>query len=339
MIRKAETFAMTALLVAVYCSLALGQALPPTILVIEVENQVEYQEDLSDPSRIGTNPGITPPGPIRRGGVAVVYGDIVAVNGQPAKGTLVARAGGIFAPNPAPSPGQAIADIARGGTMREQIFAILKSDGTPIGTIVGLGFSGGPPPAGAPLIQTSGNWPIVGGTGPFLGARGQFGAAQAAGDPPPRAASYAEDPANRRINGGGKQRYVLTVIPMFRPEIVQTPSGPAVTHSSDFSLVTASKPAAAGEVLSLFATGLGPTRPGVNPSAPFPASPPAVVNSPVEVTVNGRPAEVTAAVGFPGAVDGYQVNFRVPPDTAKGAATVQVSAAWIAGPEVKMAIQ
>ena len=89
----------------------------------------------------------------------------------------------------------------------------------------------------------------------------------------------------------------------------------------------------------MFVTGLGPTRPGVDPGKPFPATPPAVVNSPVEVTVNGRPAEVTAAVGFPGTVDGYQVNFRVPTDATKGPATIQVSAAWIAGPEVRIVIQ
>ncbi len=40
----------------------------------------------------------------------------------------------------------------------------------------------------------------------------------------------------------------------------------------------------------------------------------AVVNSPVEVTVNGKAAEVLGAVGYPFAVDAYQVNFRVPPD-------------------------
>ena len=52
-------------------------------------------------------------------------------------------------------------------------------------------------------------------------------------------------------------------------------------------------------------------------------------------------ATMPAAVGFPGAVDGYQVNFRVPPDTAKGVATatIQMSAAWIAGPEVRITVQ
>jgi uncharacterized protein (TIGR03437 family) len=67
-----------------------------------------------------------------------------------------------------------------------------------------------------------------------------------------------------------------------------------VTHTSDFTPVSAAKPAAAGEV-SVFATGLGLTTPGVNPGQPFPASPPAV-NSPVEVLVNGKSADVYAPI-------------------------------------------
>jgi uncharacterized protein (TIGR03437 family) len=126
---------------------------------------------------------------------------------------------------------------------------------------------------------------------------------------------------------------------MESPEIVLSSGGPAITHSSDFSLVTASKPAAAGEILSLFVKGLGPVNPGVDPGAPFPSSPLAAVNSPVEVTVNGEAAEVLSAVGYPGAVDGYQVNFRVPPDTAKGSASIKVSAAWISGGPVNIAVQ
>jgi uncharacterized protein (TIGR03437 family) len=131
---------------------------------------------------------------------------------------------------------------------------------------------------------------------------------------------------------------VLHVIPKSVPQIVTTPNGPAVTHSGDFSLVSASKPAAPSEILSLFVTGLGPVR-GVDPGKPFPSNPLAAVNSPIDVAVNGKPAEVLAAVGYPGAVDGYQVNFRIPPDTAKGTATIQVSAAWIAGPTVGIPVQ
>ena len=126
---------------------------------------------------------------------------------------------------------------------------------------------------------------------------------------------------------------------MTAPQIMIAAGGPAVTHSSDFSLVTASKPATAGEILSAFASGLGPVNPGVDPGQPFPSSPLAVVNSPVEVTVNGKPAQVLSAVGFPGAVDGYQVNFQMPPDTTKGPASIQVSAAWISGAAVSIPVQ
>ena len=201
------------------------------------------------------------------------------------------------------------------------------------------GLGGGSAVPGAPLSVTQGNLAIVGGTGAFLGARGQFGQAVTSQTIPARRASMMEDPASRRRNGGGRGRFVLHLIPMSRPEVVTTSSGPAVTHSSDFSLITASKPAAAGEILSLFVTGLGPTKPGVDPGTPFPASPLVAANSPVEVRVNGKPAEVTAAVGYPGTVDGYQVNFRVPADAAKGTATIQVSAAWIAGPAVSITVQ
>jgi uncharacterized protein (TIGR03437 family) len=346
MTRKAETLAMTVLLVAVYCGLALGQATPLTILTIDVENVVDYRQDIYDSTKYATNPNITP-STIGQGnfGFANFLGDIVSVNGQPAKGIFTAPHRGIKA-TPAPIPGQAIADVTR-DSVKELVFEILKSDGTPVGTIMCFGLDSGLPPPGAPSDhpgalsdQTRGNFAIVGGTGAFLGARGQVVQRQQALEAvPPRGASMAEDPANRRINGGGRILYFLHVIPMSAPQIVNTAGGPAVTHSSDFSLVTASKPAAAGEILSLFVTGLGPTVPGVDPGQPFPATPPAVVNSPVSVTVNGKPAEVTAAVGFPGTVDGYQVNFRVPSDAAKGTASIQVSAAWIAGAAVSIVIQ
>ncbi len=121
--------------------------------------------------------------------------------------------------------------------------------------------------------------------------------------------------------------------------IVVTAGGAAVTHSSDFTLVTTSKPAAAGEVLSIFATGLGPTLPAVASGQAFPSSPLAAVDSLVEVRVNGRSAIVLAAVGFPGAVDGYQVNFRVPAGTVKGSATIELSAAGVAGTPVNIVVQ
>ena len=331
MIRSADKF-VAVLGGIIGCCLVYGQTAAPTILVIDVDNNVEYQEDISDPSKFATNPAITPSATPRNFYVATIIGDIVAVNGQPAKGTYVGRARSLYAN--VGTPGAAVTDVTR-AAIREQIFEILKSDGTPVGTVVALGDSGGPPPPGAPLAAQKGNWAIVGGTGAFLGARGQEGV----GTNSARAASMAEDPGNRRTNGGGPARYVLHVIPMEVPQIAITANGPAVTHSKDFSLVSASAPASAGEVLSAFLTGLGPTVPGVDPGQPFPASPLANVNSPVEVTVNGQPAEVIGAVGLPGTADGYQVNFRLPVEMAKGAIAVQVSAAWISGGPVTIQVQ
>src|SRR5206468_7497054 len=111
-----------------------------------------------------------------------------------------------------------------------------------VGTIMCLGLNAGPPPPGSPLSQTGQNFAIVGGTGAFLGARGEQGGKQTPRTIPIRAASMAEDPANRRGNGGGRLRWLLTVIPMSFPQTVDTPAGPAVTHASNLTLVTASDP-------------------------------------------------------------------------------------------------
>ena len=255
---------MAVLLVAACCTLGLGQVVPPTILEVDVENFVQYAEDTSDLSKFATDPNVTTAVPPRNFASAVAIGDIVAVNGQPAKGT-VTRHFRTLTLNTAPNPGQAIADTVRGAVVAST-FEILKSDGTPIGTIVSYGLAGGSLPPGAPLSISS-NLAITGGTGAFLGARGQFGQAVTPQTIPQRAASITEDPANRRRNGGGRVRFVLHVIPLSAPQIVTTAGGPAVTHSNDFALVSVSRPAAPGEILSLFATGLGSTTDGRRVSA------------------------------------------------------------------------
>jgi uncharacterized protein (TIGR03437 family) len=202
-----------------------------------------------------------------------------------------------------------------------------------------LGLDGGAPPPGAPAVSRQSNFAITGGTGAFLGVRGQFEAGPAiAGAPAIRNASVREDPAMRRINGGGHSAYILHLIPISRPEIVVTDAGPAVTHA-DFSAVTPAKPAKAGEILIVKATGLGPTIPGVDPGLPFPADSPMSVNSPVDVTVNGQAAQVINKIGWPGLLDTYRVDFRVPDGTTAGTAVMQLTAAWIAGAPVSIPVQ
>ena len=126
---------------------------------------------------------------------------------------------------------------------------------------------------------------------------------------------------------------------MFRPEVLTEANSPAVLHASDSTLVTPASPAHAGEVLTVFASGLGPTRPGVDPGQPFPSSPLQPVNSPVDAAVNGIPAEVISANGYPGAVDVFQVNFRVPDDAQSGSATLRMTSGYIPGRDIKIPIQ
>ena len=177
-----------------------------------------------------------------------------------------------------------------------------------------LGLNGGVSPPGGNFGGQ--NFAIVGGTGAFLGAGGQQGGRQIPQFTiPPRAASITEDPANRRLNGGGRVRWLLAIIPMVRPEIVTTNRKALILHAGNSTPVTGGNPATPGETLSLIASGLGPTVPSVDFGEPFPSSPPAVVNSPLEVTVNGTAAEVLTAIGLPGQVDTYQIQFRVPAGT------------------------
>jgi uncharacterized protein (TIGR03437 family) len=328
-----------------YVNPARGQA-SPTTLVVELENVVEYQVDTTDLSKWGTNPNITP-GSVAQGkgvgcaGVPIIgYGDIVSVNGQPARGTYAVR-GTSVCMSPTPTAGAFTISDTTWNSKRDETFEILQSDGTtPVGTIMTIGLNSGSPTPPGPRAGNH-NYAIVGGTGAFFGLRGQKGGAnnRLSSAVPERTASITEDPAKRRLNGGGHIASVLYVIPMSRPEFLTTANGPAVAHSSDFSLVSTTKPAAAGEILSLFATGLGPTRPSPDPGQPFPSSPLAVVNSPIDVTVNGKSAEVLGAVGYPGSVDSYQVNFRIPSDIGSGSATIQISAAWIPGVSVSIQVK
>ena len=314
--------------------------MPPVVLRIDTGNFVRYDQETADWTKFGTSPGIVTlvPGHLPPFGSYIGLADVVSVNGKPVKGVRVFRGLNTnFAINPIPK--QAVADLS-GTPYVDQLFVIQNLDGTVIGTIAVTGLQITSP---APAASGLGGWAsvVVGGSGAFLGVTGQGCGVSGGGTPPggSRITSVTEDPANRRINGGGTTYSVFCLIPRTRPEVVTTAAGPAIVHSSDYSPITPAKPAKPGEILTLFAYGLGPTRPGVDPGQPFTADPQQLVIAPVEVLVNGKSSEVLYAGGYPGAVDGYQVNFQVPNTTMPGMASVQVTGAWIPGPEVRMLIQ
>ena len=241
---------------------ALAQ-MPGVVIQVDVRDLLAYHYDVLDRTTWGRSPGptVAAPAPPAFGSQLLVI-DIVAVNGRPAKGAVVTR---ITALNlrPFPTPGQAISDVNRSG-VRDNIFEFVADDGTPIGSIMTSGLSGGGSPPGAPLTFPGNNVAIIGGTGAYLGMRGQVSSLMLLPNSGTgRAASVSEDPANRRALGtGGVIRYVLHLVPMERPAIA------SVFHS-DFTPVSASSPARAGETLIVSATGLGPTRPGSTRSSRF----------------------------------------------------------------------
>ena len=308
---------------------------PASNLQVDLNNYVLYNYDTFDTTQFGMNPKATNV-TMKTYNYHVSIADINAVSGAPAKGTLLCTHT-MFVLSPTAAPGSmfAIADTAR-SMVDDCSLEILTSGGATVGTIFFHGLFGGPPPPGAPQNSARSNLIVTGGTGAYLGVRGQ---ATQTGPWTPRVASVTEDPANRRVNGGGTQSVILQLFPMFRPTIAMASGGPAVVHSSDFSLVTPAKPAQAGEILTLYATGLGPTNPGVDYGQPFPASASAPVTSPIQVIVNGASANVLYSGSFPGAVDGYQVNFRVPSGTASGPATLELTAGFLAGNLVTIQIQ
>lgn len=308
---------------------ALAQTARPSILQLDEVNLVNYSLDIGDVTKAATSSAITPAAiqPTFQKGTGI--GDIVAVNGQAVKGTHIITYTRINS-TPIVTPGQAIADVTR-GTVIFHFVEIQGADGTAIGTITGQGFSRGEPPPGSSAAVTTSNAVITGGTGAFAGARGFLGTTNPQTSVPNRSASFVEDPAYRRVNGGGTARYIFTLYPYESPQII------AIAHA-DYSLVSAAKPTIAGETLIMIATGLGPTRPGVEVGQNFPSSPLAAVNSPIAVTVNGTAAPVLGAVGYPGSTDRYQVNFQVP-SGLKGMAQVQVSAAWMTGPAWTINVQ
>jgi hypothetical protein len=134
-------------------------------LDIEWENYVAYLDDLADPSKLASSPTIVNAS-FRNFRTSILIGDIVSVNGRPAKGTFVIR-GQLVQLSLNPMPGQAIGDIGR-PFLGDYHVEILQTDGTPIGSIMSSGFGSGPAPPGAPpgLLL---NLTVTGGTGAFVG--------------------------------------------------------------------------------------------------------------------------------------------------------------------------
>ncbi len=128
-----------------------------------------------------------------------------------------------------------------------------------------------------------------------------------------------------------------------QPGIFSTASsgaGQGAILDAQFRLVGSSNPARAGDVIQIFATGLGPTTPTVVTGEAAPSSPLANVNAPVQCRIGNASAEVLFAGLAPGFVGLYQVNARIPTGTAAGGAVpVVISVGTATSNTVTIAVQ
>ena len=98
------------------------------------------------------------------------------------------------------------------------------------------------------------------------------------------------------------------------------PQGPGVIVDANNVLISSTNPASPGQVVVIYATGLGPVNQTIALGAPAPGNPPATVTTPVQVTVGGLNATVQFAGLTPGLVGLYQVNAVVPAGVTSGSA-------------------
>ena len=208
----------SAIVLAVMCDGLLAQG-PTTELVIDIENVVLYASDLSDTTKFARNANITPsislgssPTQTPNFMLTTNIGDIVRVNGQPAKGLFASRARGMV---------RRLAPLqdARSPMCDEQPCVRTSSRSSS---------SMGPYRLHHDLwIQWSRLLRLA-----SLRAKAEIGQSwvepehslaradrrkrRAAGTSQAGAASMAEDPAFRRMNGGGTRRFVLHIIPTRR---------------------------------------------------------------------------------------------------------------------------
>jgi uncharacterized protein (TIGR03437 family) len=119
------------------------------------------------------------------------------------------------------------------------------------------------------------------------------------------------------------------------PRLVYTRRLAVAQHSSDFSPVTKANPARPGEIVILYANGLGLVQPAVSPGAPAPTMPLATTVLNPEVTIGGTQAEVLFSGLAPGFVNLYQLNVRVPESAQPGDQDVIIDVqTFLQGPQL-----
>jgi len=101
--------------------------------------------------------------------------------------------------------------------------------------------------------------------------------------------------------------------------------GYAAALHGDGTVVTAADPAAAGEYISVFVTGLGPVSPTIADGAAGPADPLSYTSNTIAANIDGTTATVSYAGLAPYFAGLYQINVQVPTGTASGDVSLDIS--------------
>jgi len=125
-----------------------------------------------------------------------------------------------------------------------------------------------------------------------------------------------------------KSNSVIVPLSATAPGIFSVPpngiSNGAMRHL-DATLVNQALPAARGEYISIYLTGLGATNPTVADGAAAPGNPTANVTAPVAVYIGGEPVTNIEFQGLTPTLAGlYQLNIQIPDTAASGAQSLAV---------------
>ena len=152
----------------------------------------------------------------------------------------------------------------------------------------------------------------------------------------------AEVPAGRQplvVNNSNanSNTFSLTVQPV-SPNIFFDGTGGIVVKNSTFSLVRPDNPAAAGDVLVIYSTGLGQTTPPLNTGRIAPSTPFSNTDT-VSVTIGGRSAQVIYSIASPGFAGLYQTAVVMPAGVLPGSAALQISSGGVSSNSVNIPVK
>ncbi len=122
--------------------------------------------------------------------------------------------------------------------------------------------------------------------------------------------------------GGASTAFNVTVASVAPSIFFDAPSGiAAIVKNVDFSVITASNPAKAGDTIVIYSTGLGQTTPALATGALAPGSP-FDNTSTVTVTIGGKDATVIYSIAAPGFAGLYQTAVTVPSGVSGNSAVI-----------------